>query len=64
MSSVSTHSPDFLNANIEEVFWLVKINGYTQVHRASEDEQLKAFVAEGDELGYLWKQGFFPEVHP
>ena len=62
---VSTHSPDFLNAaRLDEVFWLVKKDGYTQVCRAKEDEQLAAFMAEGDQMGYLWKQGFFPEVDP
>lgn len=62
---VSTHSPDFLNAvQIDEVFWLVKEGGYTQVKRAHEDEQLAALVAEGDQLGYLWKQGMFPEANP
>ncbi len=62
---VSTHSPDFLNAvQIDEVFWLVKEDGYTQVKRANEDAQLAALVAEGDQLGYLWKQGMFPEANP
>jgi len=62
---VSTHSPDFLNAaTLEEVFWLVKKDGYTQVRRAKEDGQLAALIGEGDQLGYLWKHGFFPEVDP
>lgn len=62
---VSTHSPDFLNAvKIEEVFWLVKQEGYTQIHRAQDVEQLAAYMAQGDQMGYLWKQGFFPEVDP
>lgn len=62
---VSTHSPDFLNAaKLEEVFWLVKKEGYTIIHRASEDEQIAAFVEEGNQMGYLWKQGFFPGADP
>lgn len=62
---VSTHSPDFLNAvQLDEVFWLVKESGYTQVKRARDDAQLAALVAEGDQLGYLWKQGLFPEANP
>lgn len=62
---VSTHSPDFLNAiRIEECFWLQKENGFTQVKRAREDKQLKAFMAEGDQLGYLWKEGLFAGVDP
>ncbi len=56
---VSTHSPDFLNAvQLDEVFWLVKKGGYTQINRAMDDKQLVAFMAEGDQMGYLWKQGF------
>jgi len=57
---VSTHSPDFLNAaRLDEVFWLVKKEGYTQVRRAKDDEQLAAYMAEGDQMGYLWEQGLF-----
>jgi predicted ATPase len=60
---VSTHSPDFLNAaRVEEVFWLVKKDGYTQIRRAGDDEQIVAFMKAGDQMGFLWKQGFFPEV--
>jgi predicted ATPase len=62
---VSTHSPDFLNAaKLDEVFWLVKKDGYTQVRRAKEDEQLTAYMAEGDQMGYLWEQGFFEGADP
>lgn len=63
---VSTHSPDFLNATeLDEVFWLVKKNGYTQVRRAKDDEQLAALMdAKEAPMGYLWKHGFFPEVDP
>ncbi len=62
---VSTHSPDFLNATqLEEVYWLVKSNGYTEIKRASEDPQIAAYMREGDQMGYLWKQGFFEGVDP
>jgi predicted ATPase len=62
---VTTHSPDFLNAAaLDEVFWLVKEKGYTSVHRAADDPQLSAYMAEGDQMGYLWKQGLFPGAHP
>jgi predicted ATPase len=62
---VSTHSPDFLNAvNLEEVFWLEKKNGYTKVKRAADDEQISAYMQDGDKMGYLWRQGFFGEVDP
>jgi len=62
---VSTHSPDFLNAaELDEVCWLVKRNGLTEIHRAKDNAQVAAYVAEGDQLGYLWKQGFFDGVDP
>ncbi|MFA7241493.1 MAG: AAA family ATPase [Sulfuricellaceae bacterium] len=62
---VSTHSPDFLNAvKLGEVFWLVKENGYTLVKRAEEDPQVSAYMAEGDQMGYLWKEGLFQGAAP
>lgn len=62
---VTTHSPDFLNAlRLDEVCWLVKKNGCTEIYRAKDDAQIAAYVGEGDQLGYLWKQGFFEGVDP
>lgn len=62
---VSTHSPDFLNAvNLEGVCWLVKKSGATTIYRAKDDPQIKAYMAEGDQMGYLWKQGFFTGADP
>ncbi|MGK7879166.1 MAG: AAA family ATPase [Crocosphaera sp.] len=62
---VSTHSPDFLNAvELNNIFWLEKHEGITQVYRASEQELLKNLYQEGDLPGYLWKQGFFGGVDP
>ncbi len=62
---VSTHSPDFLNAvELDEAFWLVKQAGYTEIQRARDDQQIAAYVNEGDKLGYLWKQGFFEGADP
>ncbi|RKX45582.1 MAG: chromosome segregation protein SMC [Verrucomicrobia bacterium] len=62
---VSTHSPDFLNATeLEEVFWLEKQDGYTQIKRASDDKQVSVYMNDGDQMGYLWKQGFFGGVDP
>lgn len=62
---VSTHSPDFLNAvALDEVCWLVKRQGGTEIRRARDDAQLAAYMAEGDQMGYLWKQGFFEGVDP
>lgn len=62
---VSTHSPDFLNAvALDEVCWLVKKDGATEIRRARDDEQIKAYMADGDQMGYLWKQGFFAGADP
>lgn len=62
---VSTHSPDFLNAvDLDEVFWLEKEDGYTKIKRASDNSQIAAYMKDGDQMGYLWKQGFFGEVAP
>ena len=57
---VATHSPDFLNeAELDEIWWLVKEDGFTEVRRATESELLQALVHEGDLPGALWRQGVF-----
>ncbi|HQO02651.1 MAG TPA: AAA family ATPase [Spirochaetota bacterium] len=57
---VSTHSPEFLNGvNLDEIYWLVKQEGFTTTRRASESELLRNLVEEGDLPGTLWKQGLF-----
>ncbi len=62
---VSTHSPDFLNqAELDEVFWLEKKHGCTTIHRAADDPQLSAYMSAGDQMGWLWRQGFFKGVSP
>lgn len=62
---VSTHSPDFLNATeLDEVYWLVKSDGYTAIKRAAEDTQVERYMQQGDQMGYLWKQGFFEGADP
>ena len=62
---VSTHSPDFLNAAaLDEVCWLVKKGGATEIRRARDDAQIRAYMADGDQMGYLWKQGFFEGADP
>lgn len=62
---VSTHSPDFLNAlEVDEVVWLVKKEGGTVLRRASDDPQIVAYMQDGDQMGYLWKQGFFEGADP
>ena len=62
---VSSHSPDFLNAvPLASIFWLIKSQGITQIHRAADSEILKNLVAAGDLPGYLWNQGWFEGVEP
>lgn len=62
---VSTHSPDFLNAvEINNIYWLQKESGITNIFRASDHELLTNLVKEGDKPGYLWKQGLFAGVDP
>ncbi|CCI19266.1 Similar to tr/Q8YZF3/Q8YZF3 [Microcystis aeruginosa PCC 9807] len=62
---VSSHSPDFINAvPLASIFWLIKSQGITKIHRAADSEILKNLVAEGDLPGYLWNQGWFEGVAP
>ena len=62
---VSSHSPDFINAvPLASIFWLIKSQGITQIHRAADSEIIKNLVAEGDLPGYLWNQGWFKGVEP
>ena len=62
---VSTHSPDFLNgAKLEEIYWLVKKEGFATVRRASESKLLRDLYAEGDLPGALWKQRLFEGADP
>ena len=56
---VSTHSPDFLNgANLEEIFWLVKRDGFSNAVRANESENLRSLV-QGEMPGALWRRNLF-----
>lgn len=57
---ISTHSPDFLNGlKLDEIYWLSKKNGFTDIRRASDSEILRNLAKEGDLPGALWKQGLF-----
>jgi predicted ATPase len=57
---ISSHSPDFVNAlELDELFWLSKEKGYTNIKRASDDAAIEQLYNGGDKLGYLWKQGYF-----
>ena len=54
---ISTHSPDLLNAvELSELFCLVKKDGFTEIHRASNSPLIASLCKEGDLLGHLWSQ--------
>jgi hypothetical protein len=54
-----------LNATkIDEVFFLIKQDGYTSIKPASGFEQAKIYIDNGDKMGYLWTQGYFEGVNP
>ena len=56
---ISTHSPDFLNgAELDEIFWLVKQDGFSSIIRASESANLRSLAKE-QMPGLLWKRNFF-----
>ena len=60
---VSTHSPEFLNGvELDEVFCLVKMDGFTDVFRPSDSETLRSLVNGGELPGRLWKQGILEGV--
>ncbi len=62
---ISSHSPDLLNsAKPEEVYWLVKMNGYTKIERVSDHPELTTLYEEGEKLGYLWKENYFKGSNP
>lgn len=62
---VSTHSPDLLNAvETDELFYLVKKDGYTTIKRAKDDPQIVAYMNDGDKLGRIWKDGLFVGADP
>ncbi len=56
---VSTHSPDFLNGSkLEEIFWLVKRDGFSTAERANQSENLRSLV-QGEMPGSLWRRNLF-----
>ncbi|MDR1084792.1 MAG: AAA family ATPase [Deltaproteobacteria bacterium] len=53
---ISTHSPDLLEGvRLEELYCMGKgDDSYTTIQRAIDNDQIRALVAGGDSLGYLW----------
>ena len=59
---ICTHSPDFLNAvRLDELYCLVKKDGYTKIYKASENATICELYEAGDLLGELWRQGLLLE---
>lgn len=57
---VSTHAPDLLDgAEPSEVFWLSKVNGFSEIHAVRDSALLRDLFAEGDHLGDMWRRGLF-----
>ncbi|MCZ0943263.1 MAG: AAA family ATPase [Gammaproteobacteria bacterium] len=62
---VSTHSPEFLReAALNEVFWLVKADGFSEVHWAADSPLLRDLAGAGDNPGALWTQRLFHGADP
>jgi predicted ATPase len=55
---VSSHSPDFVNGlNIDELFYIVKENGFSTIKSAKDDSSLKELSKE-NQLGWLWRNHY------
>lgn len=55
---VSSHSPDFVNGlKLNELFFLVKIDGYTVIRAAKDDDTIKELSKE-NKLGWLWRNHY------
>ncbi|HMQ46657.1 MAG TPA: AAA family ATPase [Saprospiraceae bacterium] len=62
---ITSHSPDLINeATPEEVFWIVKKDGYSEIKRASDFNDIIALYNAGEKLGYLWKENYFFGSNP
>ena len=62
---VATHSPELLDAaRLDEIFWLEKTSGFSNVQRAIDNPVLSRLVGEGEPPGSLWMQRLFEGAHP
>lgn len=62
---ISTHSPGFLDCvELDEVYWLVKDEGFAVAHAASKSQLLRNLIKHGDTPGALWKQGLLGKRAP
>ena len=58
---VTTHQPYFVDALEPSETWVLEKqpDGFSTIHRASDDETVKAMVEEGLPLGSLWYSDYF-----
>ena len=58
---VTTHQPYFVDALQPEETWVLEKqpNGFSTIHKASDDDIVKAMVEEGLPLGGLWYSDYF-----
>lgn len=62
---ISTHSPGLLDCvDLDEVYWLVKEEGFAVAHAAGKSQLLRNFIEHGDTPGALWKQGLLGKRAP
>lgn len=55
---VSSHSPDFVNGlKLNELFFLVKVDGYTIIKAAKNDDIIKE-LSKDNNLGWLWRNHY------
>ncbi len=55
---VSSHSPDFVNGtNVNELFFLIKQNGFTTIKSAAEDS-LVVELSKENQMGWLWRNHY------
>lgn len=60
---VSSHSPDFVNGlKVEELYFLVKDNGFTTIKSASEDSLVKD-LSKDNQLGWLWRNHYIKDAN-
>ncbi|MGB9588799.1 MAG: AAA family ATPase [Armatimonadota bacterium] len=63
---ITTHSPFFVNGFRPEEVWVLYRDekGYTQARRAADMPGIRELVNEGNQLGYLWIEGYFDVGDP
>ncbi len=60
---VSTHSPEFLdNVDLDEVFCIVKEDGFSRVVRPNDSMRLRELANGGETPGRVWRHGLFEEM--